>query len=81
LKGWQLVLLVAGAAATTGFGNRIVVYLAARVPGVVMFPVINGGVVILSIVISVLLFKEKLSRRGLLGLILGTLAICLLSLR
>jgi drug/metabolite transporter (DMT)-like permease len=42
---------------------------------VIFFPAFNGGVVILSGVLSGLIFKEKLSKKQWIGFSLGLLAI------
>ena len=54
--------------------------LSGLLPSQLFFPVVNGSAIILSSVMSVLLFKEKLTKRqvvGLLGGIISLVAICL----
>ena len=46
----------------------------------VLFPILNGGVIVLSGLAALFLFKEKLTRSQYAGIILGTLAICLLGI-
>lgn len=47
--------------------------------GAFMFPIMNIGVIILSIIVSILLFGEKLSRINQIGILLSLLAITLIS--
>ena len=81
LKQWRFALLVLGAGITTAFGNQIALVLSGRLPAIVQFPVVNGGIVLLSSVLSVLAFREKLTRRTWVGLALGLVSLVLVSLR
>ena len=72
--------LAFGAGITTALGNYLSVYLNSRLPGIIQFPVSNGGVALASTVFSWIIFKEKINRRGLLGLATGISALVLLSL-
>lgn len=79
-KVMPFVLLLVGAGLTTALGNWVALSLAGRMPAVILFPVINGGVVFLSAVFSVLFFKEKLNPRSITGMLLGLAALVLISL-
>ena len=60
--------------------NFLNLKLSGLLPSQLFFPVVNGSAIILSSVMSVLLFKEKLTKRqmvGLLGGIISLVAICL----
>lgn len=63
-----------------GCCNLINVILAARLESAVLFPVLNIGVILLSIVGGALVFKEKTGRQELTVLLLGTISILLLCL-
>lgn len=80
LKKWTFALLVLGAGLTTAFGNLIAMVLSGRLPAIVQFPVVNGGIVLLSSVLSVAAFRERLTRRAWAGLALGLAALVLISL-
>ena len=54
---------------------RMNLSLSAVIPSVIFFPVSNGATVILSSVVGWLLFKEKLSRSQIIGIVLGIIAI------
>ena len=60
--------------------NRLNIYLSGALDGVIFFPSFNGGVVVLSTVVSMIIFKEKLSVRQLLGLLLGISGICIIGI-
>ena len=54
---------------------RLNISLSAVIPSVLFFPVSNGALVFLSTIAGYALFKEKLSRIQILGLVLGVVAI------
>ena len=54
---------------------RMNISLSAVIPTVIFFPVSNGATVILSSIIGWLIFKEKLVRQQILGIIIGMVAI------
>ena len=49
-------------AATYG-GNFLQLLAADKVPASVQFPLVSGGVIVLSALVSVLFFKEKISKK------------------
>ena len=63
-----------------GAVNLINLYLSGKLPSIVVFPILNGGVIVLSGAAALLLFHEKLSRQQYVGMILGTVSVCLLNL-
>jgi len=78
-KAWPFLLVVLGAAITTAGGNYLMVVLSMEVSALVQFPVINGALVITSIVTSRLVFKEQVTARHLQTIAVGLAAIVLLS--
>lgn len=74
------MFLVLGAGLTTAFGNMMALSLTGKVPAVVLFPLMNGGIVFLSSILSVMLYKEKMTSHSVAGLILGLLALVLICL-
>ena len=58
-----------------GLINKTNTFLSGVLPSVVVFPVINGGVILMTTVSSILVFKENLSLMQKLGLIIGILGI------
>jgi len=71
--------IVAMAGIATSLGNTLIVMLTSIIPSVLLFPGLQGGVVILVSVISMLALKERISWVGKLALILGVVAIVLLA--
>ncbi len=58
--------------------NEFNLYLVGTMDSAVFFPMVNGGGLILSVLMSVLLFKEKLSWKQSIGVLLGIIATLLL---
>lgn len=58
-----------------GLVNKTNTYLSGVLPSVIVFPVINGGVILTTTVLSVIFFKEKLSLLQKIGLLVGILGI------
>ena len=81
MKNWLLVMLVIVAGVTTASGNQIALYLSGRMPAIIQYPSVSGGIVLFSTIMAVLLYKERLTRTKVLGLITGLAALVLLSLR
>ena len=81
MKNWLLVVLVIVAGVTTASGNQIALYLSGRMPAIIQYPSISGGIVLFSTITAVLLYKERLTRTKVFGLITGLAALVLLSLR
>ncbi|HZJ82203.1 MAG TPA: EamA family transporter [Clostridia bacterium] len=79
-KSWSFAWVSIIAAISTAIGNWLMLLLTTRVPSVVQFPTINGGMVFLSTLASSIIFKEKLSKKAMLGLLIGLMALVLLSL-
>ena len=70
------------AVASGAFGciyNRLNVTLTGILPSVVFFPLFNGSVILLSTIAGVLLFGERLDRKQIYGILLGTAALMLAS--
>ncbi len=65
---------------TTVVNNIINTYLAGTMDSAVFFPVLNGCSLYTTIIVSVVIFKERLTKRQWFGLIVGFAAIMLLAL-
>lgn len=76
-KGISLILV---SGLMLGVVNKINLYLSGKMASVIFFPVVNGGVIILSGLAAVFIFKEKQTPRQLAGIILGILAVCFLGI-
>lgn len=60
--------------------NLCNLYLSAVLPGNTFFPCFNGGVIILAALFSRFILHEHFTRRRFIGLILGTIAVFILSI-
>ena len=81
LRKWPFLILVVIASITTAFGNLFALYLSGRMPAIIQYPSVSGGMVLLSTIMAVLLYKERLTRNKMIGLLTGLAALFLLSLR
>ena len=61
--------------------SLVMTSLAGKVPSVVLFPLFNGSGIILVSLGSILVFKEKLTRKNLAGLFLGVIGLCLVNFK
>lgn len=73
---WLSLLIVV---LSTAVGNIMYVIFIVRVPAVIFFPIASGLPMLLGAAVSPL-FKEKLSVKGIIGIVLGVVAIVLLNL-
>ena len=81
MKKIGLFSLVIVAGITTGAGNMIYTALSSSVPGVILFPTVSGGVILLCAVTSAMFFKEKLTFKDGAGILIGLVAIAFLSIK
>ena len=63
-----------------GVTNFLVIFLSLRTPASVMFPVISAGGIVLTFLISLFIYKEKLSTWQILGSALGLVSVIFLNL-
>ena len=78
LKKGSGLYLISGLA--NGLVNFLVLVLSSKMPASVMFPVISAGGIVATALVSIFVYKEKLSKYQTLGLILGILSIIALNL-
>lgn len=76
-KGW---FWAAACGIANGIVNLLVMVLGGRLPISLLFPVISAGGIILSSTVSVLVYKEKLTKIQLAGVIIGIVSIVFLNL-
>ena len=62
------------------FANKLNLILVANIPGIIFFPLINGGTIMLSAISSGIFFKEKITARIWTGITIGIVAIILIAL-
>ena len=59
--------------------NQLNLYLSGVIPGVIFFPCVNGGCLVMSAVMSGLIFRERFERKKILAIAGSVLAILLVS--
>ena len=77
----KTALCATGSAVSLCVISLVMTSLAGAVPSVILFPLFNGSGIILVSLGSTLVFKEKLTRKNLLGLFLGVLGLCLVNFK
>lgn len=60
--------------------NRLNVVLAGSIPAVIFFPAFNGGVVLLSSILSICICRERLAIRQAIGILTGIISLTLIGL-
>lgn len=78
IKKGCMLFLIAGLA--NGLVNFLVLVLSSKMPASVMFPVISAGGIVTTALVSIFVYKERLSKYQTIGLILGTISIIALNL-
>lgn len=63
-----------------GIANLLVMVLAGTIPNVLLFPSVTAGGIVLSFIIAICIYKEKLTRQQLVGYVIGTISVVLLNL-
>lgn len=53
-------------------------YLAGELPKIIFFPIANGGLILLNLICSGVILKEKISVKQWIGMLIGTAALCLI---
>lgn len=73
---WSVLFMFLCGLVSGGY-QRLNMYLTGALPSILFFPTFNGVVIFLSCASGVVLFKEKLSVKQIIGLILGVVCIML----
>ena len=60
--------------------NRLNIFLSGSMDAIIFFPAFNGGVVLLSTLLSLWICKEKLEKRQAIGIALGIIAIAIIGI-
>ena len=75
----MLIGLMVAAGAASCVYNRLNVYLVGVLPSALFNPIFNGSIIMLASIAGRIVFKEKLTRRQIIGVCCGVLAIILIS--
>ena len=62
------------------FQNKLNLFLSGEFPSMLFFPTINGGCIALTAIFAMLMFKEKLTKKQVLGVALSIISIILISI-
>ncbi len=73
-----LLMLLFGVAVV--FQNKLNLFLSGEFPSMLFFPTVNGGCIALTSIFAWILFKEKLTKKQLLGVVLSLISIFLISI-
>lgn len=71
--------MTVGSGLALGIVNAINVYVSGVLPGVIVFPCVNGGGVIASAVLARLIIGEKITLKQKIGIAIGVIAICFIA--
>jgi len=80
MTGSYISLLVLGNGTTTAVGNMLVMILAPILPSVIQYPIQSGGLVITTALMSMVIYKERITVSGYISLAIGICAIVMLGL-
>lgn len=72
--------LITGIGVGTAGGNSFSILALTQLPGLVFFPLRQGGLVLVMWLVGILLYKEKVTKRGLIMLATGLLGLILINL-
>ena len=61
-----------------GLHHKMNLYLSGVLPSILFFPIMNGGLILLSSLAGWIVFREKLTRSQIFSLLLGVVAVCLI---
>lgn len=63
-----------------GAVHIINLYLAGKLPKVIFFPAVNGGLIFITLVADLIFFKERLNWKQWIGIIIGSIALCIMGI-
>lgn len=71
-----VIMMICGTAAA--INNQLNLFLSGAMDSAVFFPIVNGGGLLLTVTSSVILFKEKLTKKQWIGIFTGILSVVFL---
>ena len=63
ILGWRTLLTVAAIGLAAYTGNFLSFTATSHIPASVQFPIVSGGTIVLSAIVSAFIFKEKISKK------------------
>ena len=84
IKSWKEIVALAVIfvliGVSTAANHKLNLYLSGVLPSAVFFPAVNGGPLVLASLTAFIFFKERLSKKQWIGLLIGTAAVFLLTI-
>lgn len=80
VNGKKLILLTIVCGIFIAFLNKVNLFLSGVLPSAFLFPIQNGGTTMLSVVVAMTLFREKVSGRRAVGMGIALFALVLLAM-
>ena len=68
---WLLLEIMIASGVCVAVNNKFNLYLSGVMDSAVFFPIVNGGGLVLTTIVAVLLFKEKLTIKQWIGVVIG----------
>ena len=75
---WLVVAVMVACGVSVAVNNKFNLYLSGVMPSAVFFPIVNGGGLVLSTLAALIIFKERLTRRQWVGVIVGIASVVFL---
>ena len=66
--------------AANGISNMIVIVLVTMIPGTILYPTVSAGAVVFGFILAITIYKERLSKKQLVGYAFGIIAVILLNM-
>lgn len=77
---WLLIAIIVASGICVGANHKLNLGLSGEIPSAVFFPVVNGGNLVLTTLSALTIFREKLTKRQWIGVIIGVLSVLALCL-
>lgn len=77
-QGWLMLAIMIVSGVCVAVNNKFNLYLSGVMDSAVFFPIVNGGGLVLATLSAVILFKEKLSTKQWIGVVLGIASVVFL---
>jgi len=77
-QGTSFIIITLLSGIGIAFCNHYNMYLSGVIDSMILFPILNGGAMILTTISGLIIWKEKLTKRQTIGLIVGIISILLL---
>ncbi len=75
---WLSLAIMLASGVCVAVNNKLNLYLSGVMDSAVFFPIVNGGGLVLTTLAAVVLFKERLSKKQWLGVVIGILSVLFL---